>query len=239
MKSATSVAAFFDLDGTLLPRPSLEWRFFAHLAKRAEIGAAGMLRWFWYAASSLLQAPQQAISSNRMYLAGLPESLVSEWADSPEGQVVKFLQEGLDHISWHIGEGHKIAFLSGTLAPLARVLAHRLPIEINVIATELEVAGDRWTGRLAGPHISGRQKANAVLRFAKQHTLRLEESYAYGDRISDLPILESAGHPVAVNPDARLERAARFRGWPICHWRSASLPALPLRQRSLSMKGAA
>ena len=238
MKSATSIGAFFDLDGTLLPRPSLEWRFIAHLSKLGEISAANLLPWVWLSARRLLQAPQKAIS-NKMYLARLPESLASEWADSPAGESIKFLQEGLDHISWHIGEGHRIAFVSGTLAPLARAVARRLAIDADVIATNLEVAGDRWTGRLAGPHMSDRQKANAVLGFAKQHALRLEQSYAYGDRISDLPMLESVGHPFAVNPDLRLERVARLRAWAICNWRFVSEPALDLRRRSLPIKGAA
>ena len=31
-------------------------------------------------------------------------------------------------------------------------------------------------------------------------------------------MLEAVGHPVAVNPDATLERHARQRGWPIVHF---------------------
>ena len=37
----------------------------------------------------------------------------------------------------------------------------------------------------------------------------------YSDSANDLPLLEAVGHPVAVDPDAVLERHARERGWPV------------------------
>ena len=43
----------------------------------------------------------------------------------------------------------------------------------------------------------------------------LAASYFYTDSISDLPLVERVGHPVAVNPDLRLRRLARKRGWPL------------------------
>jgi fatty acyl-CoA reductase len=46
----------------------------------------------------------------------------------------------------------------------------------------------------------------------------LHRSYAYADSISDLPMLEAVGNPVAVNPDRRLAAAARSRGWQIRRW---------------------
>jgi phosphoserine phosphatase len=43
----------------------------------------------------------------------------------------------------------------------------------------------------------------------------LKASFFYTDSISDLPLLEQVGHPIAVNPDPRLRRIARSRGWPV------------------------
>ncbi len=45
--------------------------------------------------------------------------------------------------------------------------------------------------------------------------LDLTASYAYSDSESDLPMLRLVGHPVAVNPDAELERVAREAGWEV------------------------
>src|SRR5436309_9478493 len=43
----------------------------------------------------------------------------------------------------------------------------------------------------------------------------LAGSYAYSDSITDLPMLELVGHPVAVNPDRELARVARERDWDV------------------------
>ena len=39
--------------------------------------------------------------------------------------------------------------------------------------------------------------------------------WAYSDSVSDIPMLESVGFPVAVNPDRNLRREAELREWPI------------------------
>ena len=45
--------------------------------------------------------------------------------------------------------------------------------------------------------------------------LDLASSYAYSDSITDLPMLELVGNPVAVNPDRELARIAREREWEV------------------------
>jgi HAD superfamily hydrolase (TIGR01490 family) len=216
--SASKIGAFFDLDGTLLAKPSLEWRFFCHLLARDEIKSAAVLRWLGNWAKKLLQNPRAAVDGNRWYLTGLRESLASDWVNSLEPGSCPMSPEGLARISWHITQQHQVFLVSGTLAPLARTIARNLPGNIEVVATELEVCDGHWTGRLAGGHMSGKAKCRALRALAEQRGLRLELGYAYGNQIADLPMLESVGHPFAVNPAARLRRVARKRGWPICSW---------------------
>jgi len=43
----------------------------------------------------------------------------------------------------------------------------------------------------------------------------LSQSFAYGDSISDVPLLELVGNPVAVYPDSQLWDHASQRGWRI------------------------
>ena len=92
---------------------------------------------------------------------------------------------------------------------------------------------------------------------ARWDGLDLAQCYAYSDSASDLPMLQAVGHPVAVNPDARLARHARANGWPIVHFsqrtkavirrssgplrRPGSRPALRRRHglRQASVAGAA
>ncbi|MDO9174895.1 MAG: haloacid dehalogenase-like hydrolase, partial [Actinomycetota bacterium] len=58
-------------------------------------------------------------------------------------------------------------------------------------------------------------KVEAIEQLARWEGLDLDQCWAYSDSASDLPMLEAVGHPVAVNPDARLERVAGQRGWPV------------------------
>ncbi len=121
--------------------------------------------------------------------------------------------------------------VSGTLGPLACAAARRLPGPVEARATELETRDGRWTGRLAGEHSRGEAKARAVRRLAARHDLDLGECYAYGNSLADLPMLEAVGHPVAVNPEAGLERIAcseseagnrggAQRFWRVCKWKT-------------------
>jgi hypothetical protein len=61
----------------------------------------------------------------------------------------------------------------------------------------------------------GAGKVDAIQELARWEGLDLAQCYAYSDSASDLPMMEAVGHPVAVNPDSKLERIAHRRGWPI------------------------
>lgn len=65
------IAAFFDLDGTLLPQPSLERRFFRALRRRGEIPLRNYFLWLLEAVRLLPQGIRAVMQSNKMYLKGL------------------------------------------------------------------------------------------------------------------------------------------------------------------------
>ncbi|MGH9758839.1 MAG: HAD family hydrolase, partial [Candidatus Acidiferrales bacterium] len=239
-------AAFFDLDGTLLPAPSLEWRFASYLDQSGLLNLPG---WIAHAVKNVLGDPLGTIFRNKSYLAGLPEMLAADWvrshgrglshpASSPQAYATReglpFFTPALRRLAWHASEGHCIFLISGTLAPLARVVAQDLSRRLNcavpagdgsaaqpiieVCATELELRSGRWTGLLAGPHVTGEAKAQSIQQAAARDGIVLGESYAYGNSFADIAMLESAGHPMAVNPSLPLARLARSRGWEISRW---------------------
>jgi phosphoserine phosphatase len=72
-----------------------------------------------------------------------------------------------------------------------------------------------YPGELDGPFCYGQGKVEAIVELARWEGLDLHQCYAYSDSASDLPMLSAVGHPVAVNPDGRLERHARSHGWPV------------------------
>ena len=171
MIPASNCAAFFDLDGTLLAPPSLERRFIHYLLKRGELGPGN--GWGWLAEFLLRIGGDRiaATEGNKKYLEQLPVTLAGDWAASIASQPAPIFSEGLCQLAWHASEGHRIFFLSGSLAPLVRAVIRLLPLpseQIIVCATELESRAGRWTGEISGELVSGPAKAHAAMLLAKQ-----------------------------------------------------------------------
>jgi HAD superfamily hydrolase (TIGR01490 family) len=221
--AATNIGAFFDIDGTLLPAPSLERRFASYLLAHHEVRVTNIIQWLAQGAKALLPGTNSALDPNKYYLAQVQESAVADWenslaAASPDADPLPLFAEGVERISWHLAQDHRVFFVSGTLAPLARVIAKRFRGAVGVRATELVVRDGRWTGRLAGVHLSGTAKAHAILKLARKYDLSLARSHAYGNDVADSPMLSAVGYAVAVNPSKPLARLAGNQGWQVRHW---------------------
>ena len=70
-----------------------------------------------------------------------------------------------------------------------------------------------YTGRLDGPFVYGEGKVEAMKGFAVEHEIDLDDSWAYSDSASDLPMLRAVGNAVVVNPDPLCSRSPRAEGW--------------------------
>jgi len=215
------VAAFFDLDGTLLPLPSLERRFVGTLRSRNAIPAKNYFRWL---AQAIHLAPfgiTAITHANKTYLSTVP-------ASATRNQLSAFFPAALDCVARHAAQNHFIILVTGTLEPLAkqaalaltlRLLVRGITTSVGVCATRLEVIEGRWTGRITGEAIFGKAKASAIQRIAASSAFDLARSYGYGDATHDRWMLGAVGRPVAVNPSRELERIARLRNWPILLWK--------------------
>ena len=148
MNAPEKIGGFFDLDGTLLGPPSLEWRFIAYLLERDEIGAANVARWIGSSTKAFLSYGWHALLADKSYLAGIHESVVDEWGHTAVLGSLPLFTKGIDGMRWHLERGHRVVLVTGTLAPLARAMAHYLPNGVNVQATELATKDGRFTGRL-------------------------------------------------------------------------------------------
>ena len=128
-------------------------------------------------------------------------------------------QEALDLIALHLDEGRRIYVVSSSPEEVVRPLARHFGAA-GVIATRAQVGDDgRYTGELEF-YSYGAQKAEAMRGIAERIGVDLAHSFAYSDSITDLPMLEAVGHPVAVNPDKELRHEAELRGWEIRDFRS-------------------
>ena len=241
------IAAFFDIDGTLLAGPSLERRHFANLRYRRAIPARNYSLWlahsFRLARSGGLQT---VLHANKMHLRGVTALTSTGTLVYPEprracanvGTVesesvspslcLSFLPAALDQAAWHAAANHAIILVSGTLAPLAhqvalaltfRLVARNFFAQVGVCATNLEVINQRWTGRILGDAMFGQAKARAIHHIAAAQNFDLQRCYAYGNSLNDRWMLGAVGRPAAVNPSNELERVARLNDWPVLRWK--------------------
>ncbi len=142
------------------------------------------------------------------------------WAESAAERYwrPRLFPQALERLQRHREEGHRIVLVSGGVEPVLRPLARLLEVDA-LVAAEPETKDGHLTGRLLHGPMSAERKAEATRRVGADLNLDLERSYAYSDSYSDRAFLESIGNPVAVNPDRRLRKLARARGWPIEQWR--------------------
>lgn len=216
------IAAFFDLDGTLVPGPSLEQRFLRMLRDWGAIPAKNYFLWAREAMRLARRGIRAIRFENKMYLRGVP---IGEAQRQDNGIV--FFAEAIERVAWHTRQSHKIVIVSGTLEMLARGAAKQLEAEleargleaeIDVRATRLEECEGRWTGSVTGAAMYGDAKAEAVRRMAEEESLDLTRCYAYGDGAMDRGMLTAVGRPVTVNPSKELLRFAREKNWAVMVW---------------------
>ena len=215
-----TAAAFFDLDKTVIARASMAaygpalhraGYLSAPMAVRAAWGQL-LFRFFGADEASMDRARRTALK----LAAGWEQEGLGRLARDHLAEVIEpvVYDEALDLLAHHRSEGRLLVLVSASPVEIVAPLAEHLGVD-DFIATRPEVddAG-RYTGEVEF-YAQGPAKADAVRRLAERLDLDLPGSWAYSDSGTDLPMLDAVGHPVAVNPDRELRRAAEVRGWPI------------------------
>ncbi|MQA73135.1 MAG: HAD-IB family hydrolase [Solirubrobacterales bacterium] len=211
-------AAFFDLDRTLIAGSSgLPWARAA--AKAGLIGRGQMLRWGLDALRFRLrgatdEATEKLLSEVKAVFQGTSARQLERLA--PEvlvGLLPRIYPEMLAEVYAHQDAGRPTFIVSAAGDELVQLLARILYMD-GGIGTRYEIGDDGlFTGELGGAFMYGEGKVEAMRRFADDHGIDLDASFAYSDSASDLPMLRAVGQPVVVNPDDGLARIARERGW--------------------------
>src|SRR6516164_3574191 len=230
-ETSARVAAFFDLDGTLMPWPSLERRFFRLLRDRREIPLENYVLWLREALKLLPHGMSRVAQGNRMYLAGVKtfeESSTGNRSGSsgregghqdgqaseppkhnPRSPVPRFLEEGVERVTCHAMLGHRIVIVSGTLEPLANAAARSLEAEISArgFAARIRTCATRL--RETNGKWTGEILGEPMLGEAKARAVcALAEEMQLA-----LPQCWAYGD------SSEVRRIAQKRGWPI--WRTA------------------
>jgi HAD superfamily hydrolase (TIGR01490 family) len=212
-----AAAAFFDLDKTLIEGSSAF--HFGRAAYRAGMVSRRQLASDAWAnlkfrlngstdagTDELRERILESISGQRVV------DLARMGPDVLAGILPLLYREVLDEAYAHQDAGRRAYIVTAASQELAEVLAHVLVLD-GGIGMRSEVRDGVYTGKAAGPFTYREGKAEAIRQLAAEEGIDLSESYAYSDSESDLPMMRTVGHPVAVNPDRVLERVAREEGW--------------------------
>jgi HAD superfamily phosphoserine phosphatase-like hydrolase len=190
------VAAFFDLDGTLVALPSLERRLFRMLRYRREIRAKNCFFWLLEALRLVPRGINAISQGNKMYLRGVQildergegDGEVSSWhkdGHHAEGQasapprrnprlpVPTFFAQAIEAVARHAKQGHEVVVISGTLEPLARAAARTLETELAArgITTTIHLMATRLEekdGKWTGEVLGEAMFGEAKARAAKR-----------------------------------------------------------------------
>ncbi len=126
-------------------------------------------------------------------------------------------------VAQHLERGDWVVLTTATNRFLTELTASHLGIP-ELIATECEVIGESFTGRIAGTLNMREGKVTRLNQWLAARGLALHEfdSLLYSDSINDLPLFEVVQHRIAVDPDDRLAAHAARSGWPVMTLREAA-----------------
>lgn len=216
---ASTVAAFFDVDNTILPGEASELRFFRWLWRRGVVGwpeVRDSVAWLLRHVPPLSIHP---LRQRKLYLAGKPSQVIEPLGEEfcREELCPRVSAIAMRKLDEHRRAGHTIIFVTGSLDFLIAPVADALRVD-RYFATRLEQQQGLYTGLLVPPLPYGVGKRQLIDRLTQDLTLDLSQCYAYGDSPGDVDLLRAVGHPTVVNPIRGMDAIARRLNWPVVKW---------------------
>jgi HAD superfamily hydrolase (TIGR01490 family) len=219
------IAALFDCDGTLF-----SGQFGRGLLKYAsEHGHKGAIRTFygslmapytlrkiklvsaeWFSRRLMASLARVIKGWNEEEVQAAFEWIVEEWF-IPTQQ-----EEVIARYRSHQEQGHLIVLVSAQFLLVLEMYGQRMNA-FGMIGTKLEIKEGRYTGKIIPPVTTGKDKSQGAVAIFASRGMEIDwdASFAYADSFNDKEMLNLAGHPVAVYPDAQLHALAMANYWEI------------------------
>ncbi|MFT7560413.1 MAG: HAD superfamily hydrolase (TIGR01490 family) [Flavobacteriales bacterium] len=211
--------AFFDVDDTLISVKSMfgfqdHWfsqhpdddeveRFNKDMQRRHEKGIS------WEFLNQLYYSHFEGRDVNDVMACG------KAWFEEQERSNARFYFTAIvDVLKRHQEDGCEPVFVSGSFPAVLNPIAKRLGVN-TILSINMETQGNRYTGKILPPQTIGTGKAEAILNFLNEVGGKPEHCYAYGDDISDLPMLNTVGHPHVISGGRSLVEQTKDFGWPV------------------------
>ncbi|MET7766000.1 HAD-IB family hydrolase [Streptomyces sp. NPDC005393] len=219
-------AAFFDLDNTIMQGAALfhfgRGLYKRHFFRKRELARfAWQQTWFRMAGvedpahmEDVRSSALSIVKGHRVAeLMSIGEEIYDEYMADRIWPGTRALAQA------HLDAGQRVWLVTAAPVETATIIARRLGLT-GALGTVAESVGGIYTGKLVGEPLHGPAKAEAVRALAGAEELDLARCAAYSDSSNDIPMLSIVGHPYAVNPDGRLRKHARERGWRLRDYRT-------------------
>ncbi len=213
-------AAFFDLDKTVIAKPSM-------VALGPELHARGFLQRRTLVRAGISQVIFQHFGADDTKLQKIRDTVldITKGWDREEilqlvsetiNEVVEPLiyREALELIDFHLSRGDEVWIVSMAPQEIVQPFVDMLGITGAISSIAKVDENGKFTGEMEFL-AHGEYKAIAMRNLAQERGYDLADCYAYSDSETDIPMLRAVGHPFAVNPDRQLTKDARNSLWPI------------------------
>lgn len=212
-------AAFFDLDKTVIAKSST-LTFSKSFYQGGLINRRAVLRTAYAQFVYLVGgADHDQMERMREYLSALCRGWNVQQVKEIVAETIHDLidpiiyDEAASLIEEHHLAGRDVVIVSTSGAEVVEPIGELIGAD-RVVATRMVVEDGCFTGEVEY-YAYGPTKAEAITELAESEGYDLSRCYAYSDSATDIPMLESVGHPHAVNPDRALRREAVARDWPV------------------------
>jgi HAD superfamily hydrolase (TIGR01490 family) len=215
---ASPAVAFFDLDGTLVVGQTtlLLVRFLRkeRIVSRTFLVGTGL--WFLAYMIGLVKVTERSRNQGARVFAGRSIEEVDGLMDrfTEEILVPRFHPAATAALAEHQAVGDRVVVISAALEPVVGAVCRWLGVP-DFVGTACEIEQGRYLGRLVSPSPHAEEKARVAAEYLKRWAVDAADCWAYADHGSDMTLLQSVGHPVAVNPRPELLAAAQTAGWPV------------------------
>lgn len=197
MTNKATPIAIFDFDGTMIKGDSIV-PYLQYAFQKGKLSLAGALR---VLPSSLLGV-MGLISAEKGKTAAL-RFLKNMSKKEQQAFNASFLQERIlprvfpqatKRLLYHRAQEHIILLVSASPACYMQQLKDFLPVH-DVLASPTSVEG------VVSNNCKGEEKVRRVQQWAKENNMHIDwqGGSAYGDSLSDAPVMSLTGHPVCVN----------------------------------------
>tara|TARA_B100000927_G_scaffold253271_1_gene218891 strand:- start:377 stop:727 length:351 start_codon:yes stop_codon:yes gene_type:complete len=109
-------------------------------------------------------------------------------------------------------ENSRVIIATATNDFVTKPIADLFGIE-DLIATEFEIADNKFTGQVLGLPCFREGKLKKVTEWINLNGYALTQSRFYSDSFNDLPLLEKVKEAVVVDGDEKLLMEAKKNGW--------------------------